>query len=123
MKFIISVMLSAVALFAADVNGTWTGTLTREDGEPGTAHLVLKQEVDKVTGTAGPNAGEQYAIDKGKAEAGKITFEIPRENGTMRFVLTQEGDQLKGAVSMERNGELQKAELVVSRAKSVALVR
>jgi hypothetical protein len=117
MKIIFALMLSAVGLFAADATGTWTGTLTRTGGETGPAHLVLKQDGEKVTGSAGPGAEEQHDIQEGKSAGGKITFEIPRENGAMKFVLTQEGDQIKGTVSMERDGEVQSGELVVSRTK------
>jgi hypothetical protein len=117
MKIVFALMLSAVGLFAADATGTWTGTLTRTGGETGPAHLVLKQDGGKVTGTAGPGADEQHEIQDGKSAGGKITFEIPRENGAMKFVLTQEGDQIKGTVSMQRDGDVQTGELAVRRAK------
>ena len=117
MKFILGLMLAATTLLAADATGTWTGTLTRSDGEAGTAHIVLKQDGQKLTGTAGPNAGEQHDIQNGKADAGKITFEVPLERGSLTFVLTQEGDQMKGAVSQERDGEVQKGEITVTRSK------
>ena len=80
MKHIFLLALAAVNLMAADATGTWTGTLTRmtDEGErPGPAHLVLKQEGGKVTGTGGPDAGEQQPIENGKAENGNLTFEIP----------------------------------------------
>jgi len=117
MKLFLALVLAAGGLLAADATGTWTGSLTREGGEAGSAHLVLKQDGQKVTGTAGPGPGEQHEIQNGKSEAGKITFEIPRENGAMKFVLKLEGDEIKGEVSMERDGEVQKGQLAVTRSK------
>jgi hypothetical protein len=117
MKLFLVFLLAAVGLLAADATGTWTGSLTRESGDQGTAHLVLKQDGPKVTGTAGPNSGEQHEIQNGKAEAGKITFEVPLDNGVMKFVLNQEGDGIKGEITMERDGEVQRAQLAVTRSK------
>ena len=117
MKVFLVLMLAAVGLLAADATGTWTGSLTRADGEQGGAHLVLKQDGQKVTGTAGPGPGEQHDIQNGKSEGGKLTFEVPRENGTMTFVLKQEGDEIKGEVSMVRDGEVQRGQLAVTRGK------
>ena len=117
MKHILLLTLTAFSLMAADATGTWTGTLTKPGEEPGPAHLVLKQEGTKLSGTAGPNTGEQHEIQNGKAEDGKVTFEIPGENGTMKFVLTQEGEGIKGDVSRERDGQVQTATLAVTRSK------
>jgi hypothetical protein len=118
MKFFLGLMLSVAALLAADATGTWTGSLTRDGGETGPAHLVLKQDGQKITGTAGPGPEEQHGIQNGKSEAGKITFEVPGENGTMKFVLKHEGDEIKGDVSMDRgDGEVRRGQLAVTRSK------
>jgi len=64
MKYLLSFVLSMASLFAADVTGTWTGTLTRTSeggGQPSPAHLILKQEGITLTGSGGPNACEQSA--------------------------------------------------------------
>ncbi len=118
MKSIFLLLIAAAALIAADVTGKWSGTLTvsTPNGErPGPAYLVLKQEGAAVSGTAGPNEEEQYAIQNGKAEDGKLTFEVERNDSTMKFVLRYEGDEIKGEVSREHNGELQTAKLAVKR--------
>ena len=117
MKLILSLVLAATGLLAADATGTWTGNLTRDNGEAGPAHLILKQDGTKVTGTAGPGVDEQRAIQNGKAEDGKVIFEITTENATMKFVLKQEGDAITGDVSRESNGETQRAKLAVTRRK------
>jgi hypothetical protein len=117
MKTLLVFVLTVAGLLGADATGTWTGSLTRSDGEVGSAHLILKQDGEKVTGTAGPGADEQHEIANGKSENGQITFELPRENGSMKFVLKQEGDEIKGEVTLERDGEVQKGQLAVTRSK------
>ena len=118
MKHILLLTFAAAGLMAADATGTWTGTLTKSDGsDPGPALLVLKQEGVKLTGTAGPDANEQHAIENGKAENGTLTFEVPRENGVMKFTLKQEGDEIKGDITRERDGEKQTAPLALKRDK------
>jgi hypothetical protein len=111
---------TTVSLVAADATGKWTGTLTLSTGdsagEARPAYLVLKQEGDKLTGTAGPDAGEQHTIENGKAENGNLTFEI-RESSIMKFALKQEGDEIKGELTREREGETEKAKLAVKREK------
>ena len=108
--------LSAAA-FGADATGTWTGELLRDDGQPGPAHLVLKQDGAKLTGTGGPNAEEQYAIRNGNASPdGELTFEIANENSVMKFKLRRSGDEIKGDVTRQRDGQTQTAKLSVKRA-------
>ncbi len=61
---------STVSAFQAkpvDSTGTWTGTFTPTNGQPGGAHIVLKQKAAEVTGTAGPAADRQVAIANGKS--------------------------------------------------------
>jgi hypothetical protein len=115
MKYLLVLMMAAASLMASDVTGTWIGTLTPEGKESGPARLVLKQDGAKLSGTAGPESGEQHEIQNGKVEEGKITFEIVHEDGPMKFVLRQEGDEIKGDVSREHDGEHQTAKLAVKK--------
>lgn len=117
MKYLLLMTCAAVGLMAADATGTWTGTLHPEGRDAGPAHLVLKQDGVKLTGTAGPGPGEQHEIQNGKAEDGKITFEVAGDGPPMKFVLKQDGEEIKGEVSREREGEMQKAQLAVTRSK------
>ena len=109
-------------LLAADVTGRWTGTFTvmgRDgEGEPGPALLLLKQEGTALTGTAGPNEGDQSSIQQGKVEGGVITFTIERHEGqVMKFTLKHVGDEISGDVRGERNGEMMRAKLSAKREK------
>lgn len=114
MRHLLAIALSVATLAVADATGTWTGTLTKSEGDGGPAHLVLKQDGDKLTGSAGPDVNEQHPILNGRVENGVLTFEL--ENG-MKFALKQDGDEITGEVTRERDGETQKAKLAVKRAK------
>lgn len=113
-------MFVAVSLFAADATGAWSGSLlvTGPNGEQShPAHLVLKQDGARLTGTAGPNASEQNAIDKGTADGDHLTFDVPREDHVMKFDLKLEGDRISGTVSRERAGQKETARLEAKRAQ------
>jgi hypothetical protein len=112
---VFALMANALILSAADVTGTWKGTLTPENRDAGPALVILKQTGDTVTGTAGPDEGERNEIANGKVTGDRITFEVPREQGTMRFVLMLEGDTLKGQATRERDGQQQTAKLSLKR--------
>lgn len=119
MKHLLLLALAAFGLLAADATGTWTGTFVPSDGDGSgmPAHFVLKQEGTTLTGTAGPNAGEQHEIANGKAENGVLTFEVPQGDAVMRFELKQDNDEITGDISRERNGRKQTAKLSVKREK------
>jgi hypothetical protein len=124
MKVLKAVLLAAVLAFAAsaaDVSGTWSGTLkiTGPDGQvqDDTIHLVLKQDGGKLTGTAGPSASEQLPIEKGAVEGNKITMEVPLPQGAFKFDVTLDGDHLKGDVTLAAAGQTMKAKMDATRAK------
>src|SRR5262245_22916298 len=54
----------------AQVSGKWSGTLefSNASGESksGPAYMILKQDGNKVSGSGGPNEGEQHPIQNGK---------------------------------------------------------
>ena len=114
---VIVLMASALILPAADVTGTWKGTLSPENRDSGPALVILKQTSDTVTGTAGPDESERNEIANGKVTGNRITFEIQREEGTMKFVLILEGDTLTGQATRERDGQQQTAKLNLKREK------
>ena len=119
MKHILLMAFAAFTLIGADATGTWTGTLTisASGGEEQTrpAHIMLKQDGASLTGTAGPTADEQHPIEKGRADGGNLTFEVPTGETTMKFTLRQDGDELKGQVTREHEGETQTAKLTAKR--------
>ena len=117
MKYALWIALAAVGAFAADVTGTWTGNIIPDGEGRDTAHLVLKQDGTKVTGTAGPRADEQHEIQNGKIEDGKLTFQVGDNGKVLSFVLKVDGDEIKGEVSGEHGGEKRHAKLELTRSK------
>jgi ketosteroid isomerase-like protein len=86
--------------------GTWSGSfnIIAPDGSihPDTALLILKQAGAALTGTAGPNEGEQSPISSGAVNGQEIQFTIDTQGGkTMAFLLRLEGDHLKGYANGE----------------------
>jgi hypothetical protein len=113
--------LTLVAAPDADVTGKWTGSfnITNADGQTkeATAYLVLKQSGSDITGTVGPDEGEQHNITKGKIEGDKITLLVEDEGRTITFDLVLTADRIKGDVNMSHDGQTGKAKLDVGRAK------
>src|SRR5664279_1686706 len=105
--FLLAAVL-ALAASAADVSGTWSGTLkiTGPDGQTqgDTIHMILRQAGGKLTGTAGPTAGEQLPIEKGAVEGNKVTMEVPVPNGAFQFEVALDGDHLQGEVTLTAGG-------------------
>ncbi len=115
MNHLLAIALVTTALATADATGTWTGTLTPSGGTAGPARLVLKQDGDKLTGTAGPDASEQHPIENGRVENDTLMFELTSPGGVMKFTLRQDGEEMTGDITREREGQTQTARIVVKR--------
>jgi hypothetical protein len=114
-------LLSVVSLLA-DVTGKWSGSfdITGPDGEikSETAFLNLKQDGNKITGTAGPNEDHQMEIKTGKIEGAKIALEVLLEDGNvLTFDLALVEDHIKGNAKGEMDGEKKTAKIDVTRVK------
>ena len=112
-----AIIASSVAF--TDVSGSWIGTLAPEGKDPSSAHLVLRQEGGTITGTAGgDDDNERFPIRNGTAKDGVVAFEIETPDGyLMKFVLKEQGDELSGTATRERDGQRERATLSVTRAK------
>ena len=109
MKTMLLLSALAMASYGADATGTWTGIIAipargDEDARTVPAHLVLKQQGSVITGSAGPDAGEQYPIQKGKVDGAALRFEAAAGEALMNFVLKQDGDRITGEVSRLKEG-------------------
>jgi hypothetical protein len=115
-------LFGAVALQAADANGTWSWTQPGRNGGPDRkSTLTLKVEGDKVTGKiSAPGRGGQDGaapapvvtdIGDGKMDGDKVSFTITREYNGNKFVAKYsgkiEGDSIKGKIDSEgQNGPM-----------------
>lgn len=124
MKTLFLIIAATLTLTAADATGTWIGSLNvpSPDGERSMpARLVLKQQGAALTGTAGPQDGDQEDINNGSvSETGAITSEITHGDRTMKFTLMHQGEEIKGTVTRVNNGQKEEAKLVVKREPSPA---
>lgn len=121
--FLCILLLAAFALATTEENvtGKWSGSFapvgSNGETKESTAFLVLKQTGTEITGTAGPNEGEQYPIEKGKIEGNKITLEVNHDDHILKFALVVADERIKGEASMAADGQEMKAKLDVGRVK------
>ena len=116
--------LAAVAGFAMDdfnVSGKWSGSFNMlgPDGstKDSTAVLMLKQNGSEITGSVGPNEGEQHHITKGKIEGNKLMLESADGEMSIKFDLALVGDRITGDVNASGEGHTMKAKIDVKREK------
>jgi len=105
-RLLLGALLSTVALCATNVTGKWSGAMKMEGGNDSKpVYMILKQDGNKVAGSAGPNETEQHPFEGGKVEGNKVTFDVSLGGGpgSMHFDLQVEGDQITGQA--RRSGE------------------
>jgi hypothetical protein len=97
-----TILLTAVAALAGDCSGRWQGKLSVNGGQmPG--YLVLKQDGQQITGTAGPDAQNQFKLRKGLAEGDQVTIEASPSSTVLRFVLRLKEGKLTGDLFEDGN--------------------
>jgi hypothetical protein len=96
------IFLTAAMLLAGDFSGRWKGKLLVNGNEmPG--YLILKQDGEKLLGTAGPDAEKQVKLEKGMMEGDKATIDVRPGGAVLGFVLRLEDDKLVGDVFEDGN--------------------
>ncbi len=111
--------LAAVASWAADVTGNWTGQMAMADGNEFVVSFTFKQEGTTLTGTVQGPQGDPIAISDGKVEGNKLSFVVKVEfNGGMKFVHegTINGDEIKLTTKSD-NPDFPGGSMVLKRAK------
>jgi hypothetical protein len=100
--YLVATLMAAVVALAGDFSGRWQGKLSVNGNEtPG--YLVLKQDGQQLTGTAGPDAQKQVRLDKGMIERGQATIEANPGSSVLKFVLRLKDGQLEGDVFEDGN--------------------
>jgi hypothetical protein len=115
MKSILVSLLLAFAwtLSAADLTGKWSGTVDlKQDGDAQTIPviMVIKQDGNKVTGTAGPEE-DQHPIQNGVVDGDKVTMEVDSGEAVYYLDLKVDGDEISGNVKQGADGEKMKISL------------
>jgi hypothetical protein len=110
-RLLLVLIVVALAAFAADVAGSWKGTL---ETPMGAMELALNAKVEGATLTGTMNfMNNDLKIEKGKIDGDKISFEVNPEFGTMTYSGTVSGDEMKLTLSVMGND----VPLVLKRAK------
>lgn len=104
------------------LTGKWTRTLTRTapDGRTQSIDFMfdLTQKGKGLSGTAGPNAERQWAIEKGAVDGSTVTFRVQQPDGPLRtFTLKLVKGRLQGEMLAELKGQSFTAKVDVGRAK------
>src|SRR6185436_4772616 len=101
MKFSViamAVLLFAVPVFAADIDGKWSGSITTPGGEFPVSY-TLKADGTKLTGTTTGPDGSEIKITDGKIEGANVSFTVTLDFGGMPFTIAYKGvlatDQMK----------------------------
>lgn len=122
MLFVIAVFaLAPLAMGAGQtsVTGTWSGTLVFKGAEAGEEPLraILRHDGTTLTGTAGPDADQQYRITKGKVVttggATALTFDLIINGVLTSFDLKLVDGTLKGEATSEGEDGHKHAAIVV----------
>lgn len=98
------------AATAADVVGTWTGTLTPDapDESADDGMIVIRREGAALIVTAGPDADQQFSAEKVATVDDGLTFDVLLPGDTVRvmqFDVRIKGRQMTGRVTMTRDGQ------------------
>ncbi|MBI3281690.1 MAG: hypothetical protein HYZ57_17825 [Acidobacteria bacterium] len=111
MRKVFAVVLLAAPALLADVSGKWAGSAATSNGDQ-PIYCELKQDGAALTGRIGSSPQEQFPIDNGKVEEGKITFQVKTPSGRVFVIeMKQEGEELTGAASRQEGGQSAKLKL------------
>ena len=108
-----ALIVSLVAVPAADLTGKWDGTLKaqRSDGTPheDTVLLIITQKGNALSGSAGEADHDQHPIVSGTVDGDKVAILVKNVNNGREYKLdlVVEGDEMKGKISYgEQTGTL-----------------
>ena len=99
-------LLTTLAVFGADISGTWKGQVNRPDGQlESTAVLQLRQNGNRVSGDIGSGSSDTAPIENAKLDGNKLYFEVTGDSSTFRVTLDVAADAMKGSVVRVRDGQ------------------
>jgi len=85
-------LLCAIAVFAVDLTGDWSGTSKGPDGGDFTLNLKLKQEGTTLSGAVTGPDGNPIDITDGKVEGDTMSFNVSVNNMTITHEGVIKGD-------------------------------
>ena len=112
-------LLLAGSVLAAGVSGRWSGTATHSvDGNEMELpqELLLNQEGEVVSGTAGPGPEQQSPVSKSRLQGNVLTFEVRTADGAVfEYRLNIVGDEMTGEYKMTVDGQASTAKVALKK--------
>jgi hypothetical protein len=112
----ILLMAGTATVFAADITGTWTGTVKGPDGNEFPVSFTFKLDGTTLTGTVQGPQGDPIAISDGKVDNDKISFNVSFNGMTIKHEGTIAGDEIKLTTKADQ-GDFPGGELILKRSK------
>jgi hypothetical protein len=109
-------LLAAAPVFAADVDGKWTGTMSTPGGDFPVS-FVFKADGAKLTGTMIGMEGMELPITNGKIEGDKIAYTVNIDFGGMMLELIYKGVVTASEIKLDMSVFDMPFELVVKKEK------
>ncbi|MGA3094874.1 MAG: hypothetical protein ABSF25_00335 [Bryobacteraceae bacterium] len=113
LMFLLAVL--ALSAFAADITGTWKGTIDTPGGAFDNT-FILKADGATLTGTLQGGPGGELKIEEGKIDGDKVSFVVNMEFGKLSYTGAVSGDDLKLKVTFG-GGDMPPMEINCKRAK------
>lgn len=103
MKQIVGILLILVSTaVAADLSGKWSGTFRAAGADHDVPQVfILKQDGSKLSGSGGPDEGEQYPIENPRIDDDKVAFEITTGEWKFSYRLKMSGSHLTGDLELK----------------------
>jgi hypothetical protein len=112
--FAAGLLLAAVSVFAADVDGKWSGTVSTPNGDFPQA-FTFKADGAKLTGSMTGMDGMEIAIKDGKIDGTNVSFSVTLDFGGMPFMLSYKGVVAKDQIKLTGDAAGMPFELVVKK--------
>jgi hypothetical protein len=104
---------------ASNLAGKWSGNFKVNGGDHDVPQFfIFQQQGTKLTGSGGPNPGEQYPIEDGRMEGDEANFELTTGEWKFTYHLKRTAqDQLRGDLKLQEVGDSRTAKVSLTRIK------
>ena len=117
----IALLITLVALATSnhDLSGRWSGNFRVDGGDHNVPQLfIFQQQGTKLSGSGGPNEGEQYPIENGTIVNDDARFQLTTGEWNFTYHLQRAAkDDLQGNLKLESVGESRAAKVSLKRVK------
>jgi opacity protein-like surface antigen len=110
------IAFSSIAVFAADVTGTWSAEMKGPNGDGFQLTFTFKQDGSKLTGTVLGPQGDPIDITDGKVDGDKLSFNVSFNGMTIKHQGVISGDEIK-MTSQSDQRDLPAGEMILKRSK------